>query len=251
MTMKNTTTSTPTADRFDTPTRLMPSIIGVFHGASLVACDVLACRVGRLACVSVENEIAELREQVAGLREMIEALQPVRGPRLFIDETAVIDPTCSLRTGENSNRITVGRHTKVLRGAEWLGVIKVGDRVFINSYSFIRPNVTIEDDVSLGQHVRLISDTHEISTGSRRTGTPRHDPITIGRGCWIGAGATVLGGVTIGERSIVAAGAVVTKDMPANALIGGVPAKVIGFYEDVDGVAVLNRVDDDIRATAV
>jgi acetyltransferase-like isoleucine patch superfamily enzyme len=200
--------------------------------------------------VSVENEIAELREQVAGLREMIEALQPQRGPRLFIDEKAVIDPSCSLITGQASNRIIVGPYSTVKRGAEWTGVIEVGARVFINAYSFIRPNVKIGDDVSLGQHVRLISDTHDISTSARRTGTPRHHPIVIGRGCWIGAGATVLGGVTIGERSIVAAGAVVTKDMPANALIAGVPAKVIGYYEDVDGVAVLKRVDDESRASA-
>jgi acetyltransferase-like isoleucine patch superfamily enzyme len=199
--------------------------------------------------VSFENQISELQKQVDELRGLVESMAPKRGPRLFIDDKAVIDPSCSLITGPASNRIIVGPYSTVKRGAEWTGVIEVGARVFINAYSFIRPNVTIEDDVSLGQHVRLISDTHDIGSDAsgRRTATPRHLPIRIGRGCWIGAGATVLGGVTIGEMSIVAAGAVVTKDMPANALIAGVPAEVKGHYVDVDGAPVLQRVPVPVR----
>jgi Acetyltransferase (isoleucine patch superfamily) len=189
--------------------------------------------------MNVDDRLVEMQSKIDTLRGLIEAMSPVRGPRLFLDETAAIDPSCTLRTGENSNSITVGRHTKVFRGAEWLGTITVGDRVFINSHSFIRPNVTIEDDVSMGQHVRLISDTHEISAGTRRTGTPRHDPIVIGRGAWVGAGVTVLGGVTIGARSIVAAGSVVNKDVPPNVVVAGVPAKIVRYINDIDGAAVL------------
>ncbi|MET4135694.1 acyltransferase [Pseudarthrobacter sp. PvP090] len=189
--------------------------------------------------MNAEEQIQLLQGQVSELREIVDKLRPVRGPSLFIDETAVIDPTCALYTGTSTNRITVGRHTKVFRGAEWTGTISVGARVFINAHSLIRPNVVIEDDVSMGQHVRLISDTHEISAGSRRTGTPRHDPIVIGRGSWIGAGVTVLGGVTIGERSIVAAGSVVNKDVPPNVVVAGVPAKIVRYINDVDGSAVL------------
>lgn len=191
------------------------------------------------------DESAFLRRELAELRELVSGLLPRRGPLLFIDETAVVDPSCSLLTGTSSNRITIGKHTKVFRGAEWLGTISVGERVFINAYSFIRPNVVIEDDVSMGQHVRLVSDTHEISAGSRRTGTPRHDPIRIGAGTWVGAGVTVLGGATIGERCIIAAGAVVTGDIPPNSVAAGIPARVIRLIDDVEGRAVLRAPSHD------
>lgn len=194
------------------------------------------------------DESALLRRELEELKELVSSLLPRRGPLLSIDETAVVDPSCSLLTGTSSNRITIGRHTKVFRGAEWLGTISVGERVFINAYSFIRPNVVIEDDVSIGQHVRLVSDTHEISTGSRRTGTPRHDPIRVGAGTWIGAGVTVLGGATIGERCIIAAGAVVTGNIPANSVAAGVPARVIRHIDDVDGQAVLRIPKDRSEA---
>ncbi|XAS62837.1 acyltransferase [Micrococcaceae bacterium Sec5.8] len=189
--------------------------------------------------MNVEEQIQALQQQVAELWEIVEGLRPARGPLLFIDETATVDPSCALHTGTSTNRIFIGKQSKVLRGAEWLGTIKVGDRVFINAHSFIRPNVTIGDDVSLGQHVRLISDTHEISGGSRRTGKPSHEPIVIGRGSWIGAGVTILGGVTVGEMAIVAAGSVVNKDVPSNVVVAGVPARIVKYILDVDGVATL------------
>lgn len=189
-----------------------------------------------------QNESLTLRQEILELKDLVTRMSPRRGPLLFIDDTAVVDPSCTLLTGTNSNRITIGRHTKVFRGAEWLGTITVGDRVFINSYSFIRPNVVIEDDVSLGQHVRLVSDTHEISTGARRTGAPRHDPIRIGAGTWVGTGVTIIGGVSIGKRCVIAAGAVVVGDIPSNSVAAGVPAKIIRQIDDIDGKAVLSHI---------
>ncbi|GHG56191.1 hypothetical protein GCM10011331_23430 [Flavimobilis marinus] len=108
-----------------------------------------------------------------------------------------------------------------------MGPVSIGRRVFINRDAYIRARVVIEDDVNIGPFVRLISDTHELGDRRKRAGKNRWDPITIGAGTWLGAGATVLAGVVIGPGSIVAAGAVVTKDCPPNALVGGVPARVL------------------------
>lgn len=195
--------------------------------------------------MDMKDEIEALRREVAELRELIGQTvesDPFLGERCEIAEGAQIRAGSSLKTGKWSP-IRVGRHTSVWKGAEWVGPITVGERVFVNQGSYIRPNVTIEDDVSIGPFVRLITDTHAISAGKRRTGKPRKDPITIGKGTWIGACATVVGGVTIGSRSIVAAGSVVTSDVPDNVLVAGVPAKVVRHIRDNEKVAELVHPD--------
>ena len=69
--------------------------------------------------------------------------------------------------------------------------------------------------------------THNVDNSERRAGALRHESISIGNGCWIGTRATILPGVKIGGGSIIAAGAVITKDVDTNTLVGGVPAKMI------------------------
>ncbi|MGW9402567.1 acyltransferase [Arthrobacter sp. NPDC055585] len=189
------------------------------------------------------NEMIEqLTAQLNELKETVaELTKPKHGSRTILGVNVRVSPDCVLVSNENAS-ITLGDHTQVWRGADWVGPIHVGKRVFINQGSYIRPGVTIEDDVSIGPFVRLISDTHDISTGSRRTGTPRKDPIRVGRGTWIGAGATVLGGVTIGSRSILAAGAVVINDVPDNVIVAGVPAKIVRHISDGEKVAELDAV---------
>lgn len=123
--------------------------------------------------------------------------------------------------------ITIGDGANFYRGTEMLGPVTIGNNVFINRDAYIRPNTSIGDGVRIGPFVRLISDTHEVGPPSRRAGKSRFDPIVIGAGTWIGASVTVLGGVTIGEGCIIAAGAMVTKDVPDNTLYGGVPARFI------------------------
>jgi maltose O-acetyltransferase len=76
----------------------------------------------------------------------------------------------------------------------------------------------------VGPAVHFIPGGHLIGTASRRAGTGTADPIEIGDGTWIGAGSRILGGVHIGEGCVVAAGAVVTKSIPPNCLVAGVPA---------------------------
>lgn len=107
------------------------------------------------------------------------------------------------------------------------GFIRLGRNVFINhDCSFLDlGGITIEDDVLIGPRVSLVSEDHPVDPKARKTLIPK--PVLIKRNAWIGAGATVLPGVTVGENSVVAAGAVVNKDVPANTVVAGVPAKVI------------------------
>jgi acetyltransferase-like isoleucine patch superfamily enzyme len=84
----------------------------------------------------------------------------------------------------------------------------------------------IADDVMIGPNVSLITSGHPLDPATRRACVTAR-PITIERNVWIAAGATIIGGVTVGENSVVAAGSVVTKDVPPNTLVGGNPARVI------------------------
>lgn len=106
--------------------------------------------------------------------------------------------------------------------------IHVGDRVFINQNCtfYALADIVIADDVLIGPNVSLITSEHPVAPSQRRTYL-LGKPITIGRGVWIAAGATVIGGVTIGENSVVAAGSVVTRDIPPDTLVAGNPAKII------------------------
>jgi len=105
--------------------------------------------------------------------------------------------------------------------------IQIGNDVFINhACSFLdMGGITIEDHVLIGPKVNLITENHPLDPINRRALICK--PITIKQNAWIGAASTILPGVTIGENAIVAAGAVVSKDVPANAIVGGVPAKFI------------------------
>lgn len=105
--------------------------------------------------------------------------------------------------------------------------ITIGKRVFINhACSFLdMGSITIEDDVLIGPKVNLITENHPLDPVSRKVLISK--PIVIKRNAWIGAAVTILSGVTIGENSVVAAGAVVTVDVPDNTVVGGIPAKFI------------------------
>lgn len=110
--------------------------------------------------------------------------------------------------------------------------IRVGRNVFINQNCTIYDlgGVDIGDDVLIGPNVSIITTGHPLEPSQRRDGVTAA-PIVIERNVWIAAGATIIGGVTVGENSVVAAGAVVTKDVPPNSLVAGVPAKVIRSLE--------------------
>jgi len=105
--------------------------------------------------------------------------------------------------------------------------IQIGKNVFINhACTFLdMGGITIEDDVQIGPRVNLITENHPLDPANRKALICK--PIVIKRNAWIGAAATILPGVTIGENAVVAAGAVVSKNVPDNMIVGGVPAKII------------------------
>src|SRR5665213_649968 len=106
--------------------------------------------------------------------------------------------------------------------------IRVGRNVFINQNCtfYDLGGLDIGDDVMISPNVSLITAGHPVDAAQRRAVTTGR-PIVISRNVWIATGAIVVGGVTIGENSVVAAGSVVTRDVPTNCLVAGNPARVI------------------------
>ncbi|ALU12931.1 sugar O-acetyltransferase [Eubacterium maltosivorans] len=105
--------------------------------------------------------------------------------------------------------------------------ITVGKNVFINSGCRFQDQggITIGDGALIGHNAVLTTLNHDFSSQRRSSMHPA--PVVIGKNVWLGASVTVVPGVTIGDNAVIAAGAVVTKDVPANTIAAGVPAKVI------------------------
>ena len=105
--------------------------------------------------------------------------------------------------------------------------VRFGDDCFLNFGCTLLAigGITIGDGAFIGPHCVLATEYHPEDPATRHTLLTK--PIAIGRNAWLGANVTVLAGVTIGENAIVAAGSVVTKDVPANTVVAGTPAKTI------------------------
>jgi maltose O-acetyltransferase len=107
--------------------------------------------------------------------------------------------------------------------------LRIGADCVINAPLFLdlSAEIRIGDRVSVGHHSVFVTAQHEIGPPDFRAGVNIGRPIVVNDGSWIAAGSSILPGVTIGQSSIVASGAVVTRDVPSNALVGGVPARLI------------------------
>lgn len=175
-------------------------------------------------------EVEALRARVRALESAVANLTPPRSwsgsPGVSAAQGVSIHPTRTFIATEGRD-IRLGAGSKVLRDAEWVGPITLGRGCYVNRSSYIRSNVAIGDDVLIGPFVKLVSDTHALGPHAKRGGAFGQTHITIEDGVWIGAAVTVVGDVRIGAGSVVAAGAVVTKDVPPDVLVGGVPAAVI------------------------
>lgn len=125
----------------------------------------------------------------------------------------------------------IGTFVEIQKGA------KIGQHVKISSHSFICEGVTIQDEVFIGHGVMFINDKYPRSANSSGQLQTEADwlvtPTLIKRGASIGSNATILCGVTIHEDAIVGAGSVVTRDVPAGAVVAGNPARVIRILEKV------------------
>ncbi|MBL6448488.1 sugar O-acetyltransferase [Fulvivirga sp. 29W222] len=164
-----------------------------------------------------DPQYSRIRERVnrtIKLSNLLNASSDVNEIRAHLSEIigSKIDESTTVFTPFHTN---FGRH------------ITLGKNVFINhACSFLDLGcITIEDNVMIGPRVNITSENHPVELSERRTLVP--DAVVIRRNVWIGAGATILPGVTVGENAVIAAGAVVTKDVPANTVVGGIPAKQI------------------------
>lgn len=112
------------------------------------------------------------------------------------------------------------------------GEISIGQNLFVNQNCtfYDLGGLSIADNVMIGPNVSIITASHPLELSLRHTKTIGK-PIVIEGNVWIAAGATIIGGVTIGENSVVAAGSVVTKSVPSNSFVGGNPARVIRSIE--------------------
>jgi UDP-2-acetamido-3-amino-2,3-dideoxy-glucuronate N-acetyltransferase len=124
----------------------------------------------------------------------------------------------------------IGDETKVGAFVEIQKNASVGARCKISSHTFICEGVTIEDEVFIGHGVMFINDRLPRATAAGELQTEKDwkvVPTKVCRGASIGSGAAILCGITIGERALVGAGAVVTKDVAADATVAGVPARLL------------------------
>jgi len=129
----------------------------------------------------------------------------------------------------------IGDETKVGAFVEIQKNATVGKRCKISSHTFICEGVTIEDNVFIGHGVTFINDSYPRATtgdGNLQTEADwKVERTCIKRGASIGSGATILSNTTVGENAIVGAGSVVTKDVPANCIVAGNPARVLRHIE--------------------
>lgn len=130
----------------------------------------------------------------------------------------------------------IGDETKIGAFVEIQKNARVGRRCKISSHTFICEGVDIEDNVFVGHCVTFINDSYPRSTaasGELQTEADwRVEKTLVKKGASIGSGATILSKVTIGENAIIGAGSVVTKDVPASAIVAGNPAKLLRFIAE-------------------
>ncbi|MET3558114.1 acetyltransferase-like isoleucine patch superfamily enzyme [Streptococcus rupicaprae] len=164
-----------------------------------------------ISAIQTENQplVQELNTQIqtiASARRVVEQLTKEE-----IDETVTINVPF---------QTDFGRH------------MHFGKHIYVNKDVFMVDlgGIFIEDEVLIGPRVKLISVNHPLKPADRHKLELKS--VTIKKNAWIGADATILPGVTVGENAVVAAGAIVSKDVPANTVVAGVPAKVIRIIED-------------------
>lgn len=154
---------------------------------------------------------------------------------LAIADDVKLGPNVRLSKFINLYGCTIGESTKIGAFVEIQKNATVGRNCKISSHTFICEGVTIEDNVFVGHSVTFINDIYPRATtadGSLQTEADWHVETTLVKeGASIGSGATILAGVTIGEQAIVGAGSVVTKDVPARAIVAGNPAHLIRFID--------------------
>lgn len=155
------------------------------------------------ACAESKKLLVRLNN-TADTTEIKQLLQELFGNRMH--ETAVITTPIHLNYGRN---LRIGAHTFINHDCSFLDL----------------GGITIDEEVMIAPKVTISSEGHPVTIANRQSLSVAH--VHICKNVWIGAGAVITPGVTIGENSIVAAGAVVTEDVAPNTIVGGNPAKFI------------------------
>jgi acetyltransferase-like isoleucine patch superfamily enzyme len=158
-----------------------------------------------------------------------------------MNEFVCITPDVKLGQGVKLSRFInlygceVGDETKIGAFVEIQKNAIIGKRCKISSHTFICEGVTIEDNVFIGHSVTFVNDSYPRATaasgGLQTEADWRVERTLIKRGASIGSGVTILANLTVGENAIVGAGSVVTKDVPANSIVAGNPAKVLRYID--------------------
>jgi acetyltransferase-like isoleucine patch superfamily enzyme len=186
--------------------------------------------------------VVERKAETRGLVPMSAAVPvPLPGPSSMVQVNGHLCISPDVKVGHNvkfSQFINlygceVGDDTKVGAFVEIQKNAKVGRRCKISSHTFICEGVTIEDEVFIGHNVTFVNDSFPRATsqtGGLQTEQDWKVEVTlVKKGASIGSGATILANVVIGENALIGAGCVVTRDVPANAIVAGNPGRVVRF----------------------
>ena len=142
----------------------------------------------------------------------------------------------------------IGYRDTHLHGGTYLsrpGNFTVGDHCFINRgcYLDLEGRIVVGDHVTIGHGATMITTAHAVGSAGHRSGAMSTASIALEDGCWVGANATILPGVTVGRGAVVAAGAVVTTTVPPNTIVGGVPARSIRVLEEIPDSPTVGLID--------
>lgn len=149
-----------------------------------------------------------------------------RKPRYSIVKDAEIGEGCRIHDQVNLYKCKIGKNTKIDAYVYVEQDVVIGSNCKIRPFVFIPTGVTIEDDVFIGPNVTFTNDKYPQTHGNWKL-----IPTRVERGASIGANTVILPGITIGEKAVVGAGSVVTKDVPPHSIVAGNPARLMSRVE--------------------
>jgi len=133
-----------------------------------------------------------------------------------------------------TKKCVFGKNVSISNFCRLIGPLEIGDNVSISNNVEVRHHTIIGNNVGIGPNTLFITDTHELGNQRQRVGKHIMKKIIVEDGCWIGANVIILGGVTIGAGSIIAAGSIVDTDIKPNSLVVGSRAKEIRVLRNMD-----------------